>query len=391
MNWQGKWKLRFAVARAAAKAMVSGFHRLGSVITCVALVSLVTVSPVQADFAITDIAGRQLELERPATRIVLAAPSYYPALSLLSPNAAELIVGIGGLEDSDPSEMQRDLAGKPRVGWMGSGTFSVERVLELMPDVVVTAQVPAGTSPQEEAILAKAGIAVVYVDFYFDPSRNTVPSIEILGRVLGEEKKAADYIDFHRSRIDRILARLADKKVFGPRLFVNPRSAGQECCWASGNVGVMKYFDRLSVSNISDGKVPGSVGQLSPEYVMQRDPEVFIALDAASGRNSLFGDPRSAVTARAGLKTLLSHPVLQIMAATRESRVHVIDDALMYSPLNVLTVEVFAKWLHPALFPDVDPQATLTEINSRFLARPLDGPFWASLDPAADLTVGKDR
>ena len=41
--------------------------------------------------------------------------------------------------------------------------------------------------------------------------------------------------------------------------------------------------------------------------------------------------------------------------------------------------EVLAKWIHPELFADLDPAATLAEINKRFLAVPYTGDFWADL------------
>jgi iron complex transport system substrate-binding protein len=35
-----------------------------------------------------------------------------------------------------------------------------------------------------------------------------------------------------------------------------------------------------------------------------------------------------------------------------------------------------AKWIHPELFADIDPSATLAEINRHFLAVPLEGTMW---------------
>ncbi len=68
---------------------------------------------------------------------------------------------------------------------------------------------------------------------------------------------------------------------------------------------------------------------------------------------------------------------------------HAIDLSLLVSPLNFIAFEALAKWVLPELFADVDPQATLDEINRRFLKSPWKGPFWASLDPAADHPFGK--
>jgi iron complex transport system substrate-binding protein len=43
---------------------------------------------------------------------------------------------------------------------------------------------------------------------------------------------------------------------------------------------------------------------------------------------------------------------------------------------------VLAKWIHPERFADLDPAATLTTINQRFLAVPYEGRYWADLAAA---------
>jgi iron complex transport system substrate-binding protein len=49
------------------------------------------------------------------------------------------------------------------------------------------------------------------------------------------------------------------------------------------------------------------------------------------------------------------------------------------SPYNGLAVVWFAKWLHPELFADVDPDAMVRELHQRFLPLPARGAFWTGL------------
>ncbi len=49
----------------------------------------------------------------------------------------------------------------------------------------------------------------------------------------------------------------------------------------------------------------------------------------------------------------------------------------------MLAAERLAQWLHPALFADLDPDKTLAEINTRFLAARIEGPLW--IDRASTL------
>ncbi|MBW8724496.1 MAG: ABC transporter substrate-binding protein, partial [Inquilinus limosus] len=41
-----------------------------------------------------------------------------------------------------------------------------------------------------------------------------------------------------------------------------------------------------------------------------------------------------------------------------------------------------AKWLHPDLFADLDPEATFRTLHERFLPIPYRPGYWVSLSPA---------
>jgi iron complex transport system substrate-binding protein len=166
------------------------------------------------------------------------------------------------------------------------------------------------------------------------------------------------------------------------------RGPGIRCCQASPDNGVTAYFTGLGVENIA-GLTKGPPAQLSLEYIIERDPDIFVAIDLFVDSRSIFGQPRSLTQGVVSLEALKQEPGLRELAAVRNGRIHALDQYLMRSPLNFVTLEALAKWVHPELFADIDPQATLDEINRRFLKTPLRGPFWVSLDPAADKASGK--
>ncbi|MGK3123730.1 hypothetical protein ACCY16_06340 [Candidatus Pantoea formicae] len=49
------------------------------------------------------------------------------------------------------------------------------------------------------------------------------------------------------------------------------------------------------------------------------------------------------------------------------------------SPLYFIGVEAMAKMFHPALFSDIDPDATLLTVTQNWLSVPLQGTFWTIL------------
>ena len=67
------------------------------------------------------------------------------------------------------------------------------------------------------------------------------------------------------------------------------------------------------------------------------------------------------------------------LKAVRDKRVHGLFHNIMATPLNLLAAEALARWLHPEAMQDIDPDATMAEINARFLAVPMQGIYWIDL------------
>ena len=134
--------------------------------------------------------------------------------------------------------------------------------------------------------------------------------------------------------------------------------------------------------------MPGAFGNLSLEFLLSHPPEVYIGT-AIGDRNSVTRTPTrvvlgagvDAVTARASLVRATQRRGISHLSTFQQGRVHAIWHHFYTSPFNVVAVQVFAKWLHPELFADLDPQATLRTMYQRFQPIPLDGQYWISLAP----------
>ncbi|TKW65015.1 MAG: hypothetical protein DI616_16715 [Paracoccus denitrificans] len=333
----------------------------------------------QAEIILTDIAGREVRLDAPAKRIILEGPAYYPALALLHTDAADLIIAAGTTKARGEFQAERDLAGKPRLGTMVSNTFSVERALELQPDLMIATLEAPGQQSAVEAAFETAGVPIIYVDFFLDPVTNTVPSFKLIGQATGAEDRAADYIAFHQTRLDHIRDVIEEADVVAPRMLVHRQAIDGTCCWSFAQGFMSSFFDMLRIENIAQDKLPGVVGQLNLEAVIADDPQVIVATDMSLTPEALFRPGRKTDEIESDLRELTAEPGFAQMSAVRDGRVHGMDITLMRSPLNILAVELFAKWAHPDLFADLDPQATLDQINEQFLTTPLEPPLWASL------------
>ncbi len=82
------------------------------------------------------------------------------------------------------------------------------------------------------------------------------------------------------------------------------------------------------------------------------------------------------------LRRVVARPGISTLKAVREGRAHGLSHQLINSPIDIVATEILAKWIHPELFGDLNPRATLDEINDRFLAVPYRGDYWADLTAA---------
>jgi iron complex transport system substrate-binding protein len=346
-------------------------------------------APAAADpIVVTDVAGHTVELKQPARRVVLGDGGLITVLALLDPEPLSLVAGWAeNLVRFDPGTAAAyrarfpSIDQLPLVGGTTADSFSIEQTLSLGPDLVV---LPLWFGPAEELErqLGAAGVPVLHIDFFDDPLRHTVPSLRALGRALGREERAEAYIRFYEAHMGRIAGTLAAHPGARPKVLLHARAGGWECCWSAGASGAGTLIDFAGGDNIAKAIVPGPTGQLGLEYVLAQDPEVYIAAGGPHlpGRgNFRIGPGISSTTVRDQLAAIRGEPGLGELPAIAAGRAHALWLNFFHAPTHIVAVEAMAKWIHPELFGDLDPAATLTEIN-RVLAVPMEGTYFGSVD-----------
>ena len=71
------------------------------------------------------------------------------------------------------------------------------------------------------------------------------------------------------------------------------------------------------------------------------------------------------------------------LSAVKNGRFHSVYHQFYNSPYHFVAIQTFAKWLHPDLFEDVDPEATMKAVHDQFLPIDYSGVFWGSLEPGS--------
>ncbi|MDA7419243.1 ABC transporter substrate-binding protein [Xenophilus arseniciresistens] len=338
---------------------------------------------------ITDLRGRTVTVPEQVRKISIDDGRFLVALALIQPDPVKPLAAwprdvhrIGDATYQQYLKRFPALAKLPQVA-SSAGSFNLEAVLSAAPDVAV---VSVGSGPTDAQIgqLQAAGIPVVFIDFFDNPFKNQEPSLRILGQLTGGQARADAYIAFsrqHRDKIAQRVARLAAKD--RPTVFLEAHAGiSKDCCNSPGKGNMGEYIEFVGGHNIGADVLKAPVGKLNLEYVMSRDPQVYIATGGAHLEKPgglVLGAGYDAARARASLATVTQRQGLAQLSAVKAGRAYGLAHQLINSPIDIVALEAFATWIHPGLFKDVDPVKTLDEINKRFLAVPYEGTGWIGL------------
>ena len=345
---------------------------------------------------VTDLAGRTVTIERPVERFVIGEGRYLSVLSLLRPDdpAAGLVDMMSPVGWTDPGLEAALLDRFPHVGEIplfgaaSAASLSVEKMIDLAPRLAILGLSDHGPGARNaEAIeqLERAGTAVVFIDFRADPIDNTVPSIDLLGKLLEAEERADSYVAFHRAERARIEERLTGR-IDKPSVFLQVHPGRRDCCWGMADGMLGPFVTAAGGRNIADAVAPGPTAQHTEEFLLVEDPDIWIG--TASGTAEEFREGKDPVAlghglspaqARESLSRYLRQPAFAALGAVQGGRAHAIWHGFYNSPFNIVALHAFAGWLHPERFPDADPQALHDEIHRRFLPFPPSGTYAASL------------
>ncbi len=338
---------------------------------------------------VKDIAGRTISLKKPAKKILLGEGRDIITLNILDPNPTSLLGAWSGdfkknLEYQDYKSKFPSIEKIPVVG-QNAETFSVEKAIAAKPDLAVFAikgHGPGQANKETIAQLQAAGIPVVFIDFRMNPFKNTIPSIQILGKLLNREKKANEFIAFYQSVKNRIATRIAKAKPARPKVFIDMKAGTAENQFSTAGKGNLTPFVNLAgAKNIGEDVIPAPLGQLNIEFIISSNPNIYIAtgVDSFRGKGVVFGKDISAEEAKQSIKKRLSDPILKELTAVKAGNVYGMWHLFYASPFNILAAEAIAKWAHPNLFKDVDPNNSLKELNQKFLSVPMTGSYFVSV------------
>jgi iron complex transport system substrate-binding protein len=333
---------------------------------------------------VTDLLGRKVQVRTPVRRVILGeGRQLYLLAALDTENPIRRVVGWRkDLIQSDPDTWSAYLrrfpgiADVPTFGGFEDGTFDVEQAIALKPDVIlmnIEAQRATDDARYTEK-LSTLGIPVVYVDFRHCPVENTEPTMRLLGKLFGEEERAEEFIAFRTEQIRRVTNVIVARRPERPKVFIE-RAGGytEDCCLSFGNENFGKFVEMAGGHNIANGIIRGTFGQLNPEQVVAANPDQVVVTTAnweafvPNGHWIGVGPGADLTLATHKLEYYAARASYAGTSAKRNRAFHAIWHQFYNSPYDFVAIQQLAKWFHPTLFADLDPDATFRELHERFL------------------------
>ncbi|NVK33818.1 MAG: ABC transporter substrate-binding protein [Rhodobacteraceae bacterium] len=334
---------------------------------------------------ITDVTGRVVEVNVPVEKVILGEGRQIYFTATLDTDAPFKRV-VGWRDDFEKAdndgyhqylETFPEMADLPTFGGMKNGTFDVEQAVALSPDVIIL-NLDAKKATEDggfEEKLAQVDIPIVYVDFREKPMVNTEPSMRIIGKLFGEEERAEAFIKFRAEQIALVTDKLAAQKDLDRPVVFMERAGGysDDCCMSFGNENFGKMVEIAGGKNLANDIIPGTFGTVNPEQIIASNPEHVIVTGAnwelyVPGGNWVGvgsgADPKESTRK---LAALMERPAFTGVKAAIDHNVHAIWHQFYNSPYQFIAIQQIAKWLHPDLFKDLDPDATFKELHERFL------------------------
>ncbi|OUS34598.1 ABC transporter substrate-binding protein [Rhodobacterales bacterium 56_14_T64] len=348
---------------------------------------------------VTDIAGRTVEVEKTPSKVVIGEGRMIYSIALLDQdNPFQRIVGWkDDMVKYDPDAYRKYLAVFPQAADIPSfgspyaDEWNLESVISLGTEVVLM-NLGNLLKAQESGIIEKleeAGVATVFVDFRQDPTQNTIPSVQLLGRIFDKRDEADAFSDYYQSQMKLIYSRVASIPIEDRPVVFIERAAGynpDKCCSTFGAANMGRLVDLAGGRNWGSFKTPGFSAKVSLEALFADDPEVIIGTGANWAEANpataavLFGYEADEAAVQERLSALASREGWGELQAVKNGRFHSVYHQFYNSPYHFVAMQSFAKWLHPELFEDVDPEATMVELHDKFLPIGYSGVFWGSLD-----------
>lgn len=305
-------------------------------------------TPVNSSITVVDDLGRSVSFQKPVSQIVSLSSDATTLLLVIG--AGDTLTGVSGTPLTYPY-MAEKMPNATSLGGTYGATPDVEQIVTLNPDVVI---LMTTTNSIVADKLNQTHISYIYVDGY---KLADIPAeVSLLGKLTGNTEKAEKYNSFYRKYQDIIKDRVGSiPESMRPAVYYEGGSSFSTVGNTSGGDSLIRMAGGRNIAG--DINVPWP--QVSPEWVIQQDPDVFIKIAYPNSlNNSTIQDIQD---------TTLHQNTLSPINAIKNRRVYVINQKITYNSIGIIALMYMAKAIYPDKFTDIDPDEMLSEYDHEFL------------------------
>jgi iron complex transport system substrate-binding protein len=273
---------------------------------------------------VTDALGRSVTIDAQPERIVSLAPSNTEILFEIG--ADEQVVGVTEFCDYPTEATQRE-----QVGGFSAKTISVEKIVALKPDLVLSAD-----ESQQPVIDALAQLQIPVVAFKATSFEDVYANITLIGQITGQEAGANETVTYMQQRVAAVTDKIA----------AVPQSERPSVFWEVWDEPLMTAGPKTFIGQMIDlaggenlfTDVTEEYPQISAEAVAQRNPDIILGPDDHADKLTT-----EEISQRPGWATT---------GAVQENRIAIIDGDIVSRPGPRLAegLEQVAAALHPEVF-----------------------------------------
>lgn len=315
---------------------------------------------------VTDILGRRVTIDKPVERIAFSHPGTAEALNIL--NVWDRVVARAGYtNDENLFPGVKDI---PALGPLMGNPYepNYELLYDLDVDLLIVEAIPMPGI--EEMLASLEGIIPVVVVKLYEPA-GLIDGLDAIGQLLGKRDEANAYIKWYTAVLDTLsdkTANLTDMEK--PHIFFkHGYGAPGDLMTFTDELSYVPFRNRVTGSVNIAADLPsqgGWVSAVDPEWLIAQPLDVLVIADPLPGSFGTTVSKESKVVQQHS-KAVESLPVFAGSKAVKEHRVYSMGDGLFGSPRFIVGFAYMAKWFHPDLFTDFDPQKIHQEYLTEFM------------------------
>lgn len=261
----------------------------------------------------------------------------------------------------------------------GLSDVNYEKIVELSPDVLL---MHYSENMGEENLwnivkTLEPDIPVIYLDFTNPDTFNE--NLVKLGKITGNTQGTERYLEYYTDIINKVkekTSKLSDE--MKPNVFMKAADFSPDDLYTYGK----EQTSWNAMCNLCGGKsissdVSGSYIEVDPEWLVSKDVnDIVVELYGQQMYPDTFGHTATNPSEKdtKAMKIISDYSSMDVFSQTdavSEGNVFLIDSSLTYSPRFIIGIAYLAKWLHPELFEDLDPEELHQQYLTEFMGSPM--------------------